>query len=177
MGLIGALVAREDLGTAVSLMATGLIMAYLAGARKRHLAMLGLVCGVAFAAFVFHKEYRVQRVMAFMDPWHYYDGAGYQPAHSLVALGSGGLTGQGIARGDWDEIPVDLRFELGELRMPVGQLKAIQPGYVFELEAPAERPVTIRANRVRIAIGRLVRIGPRIGVQVMEVYGRADQPE
>ena len=67
-------------------------------------------------------------------------------------------TGQGIARGDWDEIPVDLRFELGELRMPVGQLKAIQPGYVFELEAPAERPVTIRANRVRIAIGRLVRI-------------------
>jgi cell division protein FtsW len=99
MGLIGALVAKEDLGTAVSLMATGLLMTYLAGARKRHLAFLCLVCGLAFTGFVLHKEYRIQRVVAFTDPWEYYDGAGYQPAHSLVALGSGGLTGQGIARG------------------------------------------------------------------------------
>jgi cell division protein FtsW len=99
MGLIGVLVAKEDLGTAVSTMVTGLIMTYVGGARKRHLALLCVVCAFAFCAFVFHKEYRKQRVVAFMSPWDYYDGAGYQPAHSLVALGSGGLTGQGIARG------------------------------------------------------------------------------
>src|SRR5205823_12795734 len=41
------------------------------------------------------------RVLAFVNPWDkkIYDGAGYQPAHSLVALGAGGLTGEGIARG------------------------------------------------------------------------------
>jgi cell division protein FtsW len=99
MGLIGVLVAKEDLGTAVSTMLTGLIMTYVGGARKRHLGILCLLCAVAFSAFVFHKEYRKQRVVAFMSPWDYYNGAGYQPAHSLVALGSGGLTGQGIARG------------------------------------------------------------------------------
>jgi cell division protein FtsW len=55
---------------------------------------------VAFFAFVSHKEYRLQRVQAFVDPWQYYDGAGYQPAQSLIALGSGGITGKGIARGN-----------------------------------------------------------------------------
>jgi cell division protein FtsW len=97
--VVGALVAHEDLGTAVSLVVTGLVMAYLAGARKRHLFAFCLLGLIGFCAFVFHKEYRLQRVVAFVNPWGFYNGAGYQPAHSLVALGSGGLTGRGIARG------------------------------------------------------------------------------
>jgi cell division protein FtsW len=97
---LGVLVAVEDLGTAASLVFTGLVMIYMAGARKRHLAAFCLVAAIGFIIFVSHKEYRMQRVLAFKDPWAYYDGAGYQPAHALIALGSGGLTGRGIARGN-----------------------------------------------------------------------------
>jgi cell division protein FtsW len=97
---LGGLVAVEDLGTGASLVFTGLIMAYLTGARKRYLLAFCTLGVLAFLVFVFHKEYRVQRVMAFMSPWSYYDGAGYQPAQSLVALGSGGITGRGIAKGN-----------------------------------------------------------------------------
>lgn len=97
---LGGLVAIEDLGTGVSMVLTGLIMTYLTGARKRHLAVFCLLGLIAFGAFVAQKEYRVQRVVAFVNPWNYYDGAGYQPAQSLVALGSGGITGRGIARGN-----------------------------------------------------------------------------
>jgi cell division protein FtsW len=97
--VLGALVAHEDLGTAVSLVMTGLIMAFVAGAQKRHLAIFCLVGAIGFGLFVSQKKYRMERVQAFMDPWKHYHGPGYQPAHALIALGSGGLTGKGIARG------------------------------------------------------------------------------
>jgi cell division protein FtsW len=100
VSVLGGLVAIEDLGTGASMAFTGLLMVYLAGARKRHLGAFCLVGLLAFAVFVSHKEYRLQRVKAFINPWEYYHGAGYQPAQSLVALGSGGWTGKGIARGN-----------------------------------------------------------------------------
>jgi len=100
VSVLGGLVAIEDLGTGASLVFTGLLMTYLAGARKRHLGAFCLAGLLAFVIFISHKEYRLQRVKAFVNPWEYYDGAGYQPAQSLVALGSGGLTGKGIARGN-----------------------------------------------------------------------------
>ena len=101
MVVLGALVAREDLGTAVSMLFTGVLMIHMAGARKRHLAVLALVGTLFFCGFVFHKQYRRDRVTAFVNPFSQksYHGAGYQPAQSLTALGSGGWSGSGIGLG------------------------------------------------------------------------------
>lgn len=99
--VLGGLVAVEDLGTAVSMTLTGVIVIYLSGARKLHMAVLALVGSVFFCGFVMHKEYRRERVAAFVNPFEEkaYNGAGYQPAHSLIALGSGGWRGNGIGLG------------------------------------------------------------------------------
>jgi cell division protein FtsW len=101
MGLLGALVAHEDLGTAVSMLFTGLLMIHMAGARKRHLAVLALAGALFFGVFVLHKQYRRERITAFVNPFSdkSYHGAGYQPTHSLIALGSGGWSGSGIGLG------------------------------------------------------------------------------
>ena len=101
MVLLGGLVAIEDLGTAVSMILTSTLVIHMSGARKRHMALLGLVGGLFFCAFVMHKSYRRDRITAFVNPFteKAYNGAGYQPAHSLIALGSGGWRGNGIGLG------------------------------------------------------------------------------
>ena len=82
--------------------------------------------------------------------------------------------GPSIAPAELDEVRVELRFEVGELGVPVGVIRGLQPGYVFELETNLECPVVIRANGVRLATGRLVQIGTRLGVVVSEVVAQAD---
>src|SRR5262249_13720259 len=79
-----------------------------------------------------------------------------------------------IAPAELDEVRVELRFEVGELGVPVGVIRGLQPGYVFELESNLECPVVIRANGLRLATRRLVQIGTRLGVLVSEVLTYAD---
>ena len=82
--------------------------------------------------------------------------------------------GPSIAPAELDEVRIELRFEVGELGVPVGVIRGLQPGYVFELEANLECPVVIRANGLRLATGRLVQIGTRLGVLVSELLTDAD---
>ena len=53
----------------------------------------------AACAFVLFAPWRMQRVMAFMDPFAHADDAGYQVVQSLYAIGSGGVFGEGFAKG------------------------------------------------------------------------------
>jgi flagellar motor switch/type III secretory pathway protein FliN len=82
--------------------------------------------------------------------------------------------GPSIPLAELDEVRVELRFEVGELGVTVGVIRSLQPGYVFELESNLECPVVIRANGVRLATGRLVQIGTRLGVLISEVLTHAD---
>jgi cell division protein FtsW len=45
------------------------------------------------------SEYRMDRIRAFLDPWSYRQGIGYQISESLIAIGSGGLEGRGLGNG------------------------------------------------------------------------------
>jgi cell division protein FtsW len=79
--------------------ATALVMAYMAGARGRHLAVAGLVC-VALAIVAIKVEpYRFARIRAWPDPFKYYSTFGYQICQSLIGLGSGGPFGVGVCEG------------------------------------------------------------------------------
>ena len=56
-------------------------------------ASLGIVSG---CISIFNNEYQKLRVISFLDPWKDAEGNGYQLIQSLLAIGSGGLFGQGF---------------------------------------------------------------------------------
>jgi cell division protein FtsW len=103
VGLLGALVAKEDLGTAITLVCTGLLMIFMMGARLLHMAGLLVAAGAAGVGFLMAEPYRMERVYGWLDliyrPLVRHDDVNYQPWQGLVALGSGGPTGQGLGRG------------------------------------------------------------------------------
>lgn len=72
------------------------------------------------------------------------------------------------ATGAADNIPVSLDFDLGNLALPLGELAALKPGYVFELPGGLEKArVVIRANGTRVGVGELVAVGDVLGVQLV----------
>ena len=100
IGMLAALIAKEpDMGTAIVLTGTGLVMLSMAGARAKH--MTGLIGGavVIGALYAVSKPYRLHRLTAFLDPKADQYHTGYQVWHALIALGSGGVTGFGLGEG------------------------------------------------------------------------------
>lgn len=97
MGLVCALTVKQpDLGTTVEIAVVVLTMLLLAGARLRHMGMIALG-GVAAVVYLVIKEpYRMNRIIAFMDPWQDSQGIGFQLTQSQIALGSGGFFGVGL---------------------------------------------------------------------------------
>jgi len=95
------LIARQpDLGTALLIAASGIIVAILAGLSIR--LMLGLaVLSVpgAMALWHFMQDYQKQRVLTLLDPDSDPLGAGYNIIQSKIAIGSGGLFGKGWTNG------------------------------------------------------------------------------
>ena len=93
------LIMKEDLGTGLALAGTVLMMLFVAGIAKYQL--FGLICagGAGALAMVLHKSYRVSRFLIWKNPWGDLYGDGYQIAHSLIALGTGGLSGLGLCEG------------------------------------------------------------------------------
>jgi len=98
-GLSLLILMEPDFGTAVLISAVGMTMLICGGARWRH--VLPLFAGSAPILFVLvrFRDYRWQRLIAFLDPWADPEGVGYHVIQSMIALGSGGLTGVGPGRG------------------------------------------------------------------------------
>lgn len=100
IGLVCVLIlAQPDLGTAVAVAGTSYLLLAIGGARFSHLILLALggIGAVAFA--IIAEPYRLRRFTAFLNPYADPMGAGFQTIQSLLALGSGGLFGVGLARG------------------------------------------------------------------------------
>src|SRR5204862_1428516 len=70
-----------------------------AGAKLAHFAVVAASAVAAGCALVLFAPWRMERVMAFMDPFKHSDDAGYQVVQSLYAIGSGGVFGEGFAKG------------------------------------------------------------------------------
>ena len=89
---------EPDLSTACLLAMLGGVVVFAAGGRIAHFLFLGL----AAAPFLWAQlgvGFRSRRLAAFLDPGASPRGAGFQVHQSLVALGSGGLTGVGFGEG------------------------------------------------------------------------------
>jgi cell division protein FtsW len=99
----------RDLGTAsvIAVILAGLL--FVSGIRLR---LFGTICAIgalAFATLVVTSTYRMQRFLVFLDPFapEDYKDLGWQPAHSLLGLASGGLFGVGLggSRQKWGNLP------------------------------------------------------------------------
>jgi cell division protein FtsW len=96
-GVLAALVlAQPDLGTCLTLVTLTFTLLFLAGGRVRHLGLILLAALPTLALAIWVAPYRVRRIIAFLDPWSDPRGSGFQIIQSWLALGNGGLFGQGI---------------------------------------------------------------------------------
>lgn len=90
---------EPDLGTAAMLAGTACVMIFVAGLRWRYVFALAGIGALGLALGIALQPYRLQRVLAYFDPGVDPMTGGWQLSQSLVALGSGGLTGVGLGRG------------------------------------------------------------------------------
>ncbi len=84
---------QPDLGTAAIIVALALCQYFVAGIPWSQVTLLGLLCGVMGAVFTYFTPYRIERIRVWFNPWIDAKNTGYQMVQSLLAIGSGGLTG------------------------------------------------------------------------------------
>ena len=98
--VLGGLVFVEpDLGTTIVLCAIFSAVYFAAGARIMHIASVAAAMAAVGVGALIFAPWRVQRILAFLDPYKYSDDAAYQVVQSLYAIGSGGVFGEGFAKG------------------------------------------------------------------------------
>lgn len=97
---------QPDLGTALTLVAAGLIVVYFAGLFWRIIvvALLGGVVAAPFAYFYVLKPYQRARVETLWNPTADPLGAGYQSEQAKIAIGSGGWDGKGFTQGTQSQL-------------------------------------------------------------------------
>jgi len=97
MGLAFVLIlAQPDFGTALLVATMTFAMLFVAGIRIIHVLPAVLASAPLVVGLVVMVPERIERILAFLDPWKDPQGAGYQVIQSLLALGSGGLLGVGL---------------------------------------------------------------------------------
>ncbi|NOT48953.1 MAG: cell division protein FtsW [Acidobacteria bacterium] len=97
--LAGLVFIEPDLGTVIVLCAIFSAVYFAAGAKLLHIASVAAVMVIGGIGAVVLAPWRVQRLMAFLDPFSHSEDAGYQVVQSLMAIGSGGIAGEGFAKG------------------------------------------------------------------------------
>ncbi|MBI4511858.1 MAG: putative lipid II flippase FtsW, partial [Deltaproteobacteria bacterium] len=97
--MMALLLLQPDLGSSLILGATTLILLFVAGTKLSYI----LIAVLAAAPIVYHAivgtPWRLRRLVAFLDPWQFREGVGYQITESLISIGSGGVFGLGLGDG------------------------------------------------------------------------------
>ncbi len=73
-----------------------LTMLLIGGMRIKHFGLMSIPMIAAVPVLILIEPYRMQRLMAFLDPWANPQGEGFQLIQSLYALGNGGWFGVGL---------------------------------------------------------------------------------
>ena len=97
LAIAAVLLFREpDFGAAAVLVATSLVLLFLAGAPLWPFAVLLALVVMAMAGVAVMEDYRLDRIQSFANPWSDPFGRGYQLTMALIAVGRGGLMGVGL---------------------------------------------------------------------------------
>ena len=90
---------QPDLGSAATVILIGCVMLFLAGVRLRYFAALTVLGLPVVYQAIMMAAYRRDRIEAYLNPWSDARGSGYQIIQSLIAVGTGGLSGVGLMEG------------------------------------------------------------------------------
>jgi cell division protein FtsW len=93
------IVRQPDLGTAMACCAiTGAVL-WVAGMHPKYLGYALAASILPLYILIFRTPWRYQRILAFMDPYADPQGSGFHMIQSLIAVGTGGVTGKGLMEG------------------------------------------------------------------------------
>lgn len=92
-------IGQDDFSTALLIFATGFLVMYVAGARLGPLVPYMLLAAVGMILFVFTSDFRVNRLIAFINPNYDTHGYNYQTAAARTAISDGGVLGNGFGAG------------------------------------------------------------------------------
>jgi cell division protein FtsW len=92
----GLLLAQPDFGAAIVLLATALIVLFVAGARIRDFLLFFSAALVSMTTLALTSPYRMKRLTGFLDPWADPYNSGFQLTQSLIAIGRGEWFGVGL---------------------------------------------------------------------------------
>jgi cell division protein FtsW len=90
------LLKEPDFGAAIVLLATALVMLFVAGARIRDFIVFFSAAVAAMVALAITSPYRMKRLTGFLDPWSDPYDSGFQLTQSLIAIGRGEWFGVGL---------------------------------------------------------------------------------
>lgn len=93
------LLAEPDFGAAIVLLATALVMLFVAGARIRDFILFFSATIIAVVGLTLTSPYRLNRLTGFLDPWADPYNSGFQLTQSLIAIGRGEWFGVGLGGG------------------------------------------------------------------------------
>ena len=99
--MLGLILLGDDLGTAMVFAAIAAGILFIAGVQIRwFVAGIGALALMALV-FILIQPNRIYRIKALIDPFseEHYQNAGWQPAHSVMGLASGGIFGSGLGAG------------------------------------------------------------------------------
>lgn len=97
IGVMGGLILLQpDLGTLIVLCGIAVAMYFSSGAPYRQVGLIFLVGALALLVAISVAPYRLSRLTVFLNPGTDAQGEAYHINQSLIAIGSGGLTGVGL---------------------------------------------------------------------------------
>jgi len=91
------LLKQPDFGLTVALFVTVFILLFIGQFRAKYLFFTALFAIPAAIGLIFLKQYRIKRILTFLNPWQDPQGSGFQIIQSLIAIGLGGFWGIGIS--------------------------------------------------------------------------------
>lgn len=90
------LLLEPDFGAAAVITVTAILMLFVAGVKVKQFVVLTLALVVIGYLLIWMSPYRLERMMSFLSPFDDPFGSGFQLTQSLIAIGSGSLTGVGL---------------------------------------------------------------------------------
>jgi cell division protein FtsW len=169
---------QPDLGTTIIIGAAALAVIMASDTPIRYVLVLSVLVVAAAWVLAFSDEYRVDRIVGFLDPWNNSSGEGYQLIQGYYALSNGGLFGVGLgaSRARWFYLPnahTDFIFAIiGEETGLIGGLTVIGlfvvlalAGWLVAARAPDRFGRMVAAGLTAwLSFQALVNIGGVLGV-------------
>ena len=151
------LLRQPDFGAAVVLTATSFGILFIGGARLRDFALCLFAAGGGLVALAITSPYRLQRLLAFLDPWADPYASGFQLTQSLIAVG----------RGDWFGVG------LGESVQKLFYLPEAHTDFVFAVlaEELGFVGVTVTVLLFGVIVYRAITLGPKAAALGMPFHG------